>query len=172
MSRLSDIAAKIVPAGRAAELVSQWKNTGEKVVFTNGCFDILHKGHVSYLAASADLGTKLVVGVNTDSSVKRQGKGEERPVNPEDARGLLLAALQFVDLVVLFDSDTPLELIRGLLPSVLVKGADYDANEADPSSKKFIQGREEVLAAGGEVRTIDLVPGFSTTAIIGKVRSK
>lgn len=170
MSKLSDTLGKLQSAEQAAKTVAGWKAQGEKVVFTNGCFDILHKGHVTYLAKSADFGTKLVVGLNTDSSVKRQGKGEERPVNPEDARSLVMASLGFVDLVVLFDTDTPLELIRQLSPSVLVKGADYDANETDPFSKKFIEGSVEVRAAGGEVKTVDLVDGFSTTNIIGKLR--
>ena len=170
MSRLTDIQNKIQNAESALETVNRWKSAGEKVVFTNGCFDILHKGHVTYLAESANLGTKLVVGLNTDASVKRQGKGEERPVNPEDARSLVMASLAFVDLVVLFDTDTPLSLIKKLLPSILVKGADYDAAETDPASKKFIEGSREVKASGGEVKTIDLVQGFSTTGIIQKLK--
>lgn len=171
MSRLADVIAKVQDLATARLTVQRWKEMGEKVVFTNGCFDILHQGHVTYLAQSADLGTRLVVGLNTDRSVKRQGKGEERPVNPESARALVMASLAFVDLVVLFDGDTPLNEIATLEPSVLVKGADYDANETDPSKKTYIVGSKEVRAAGGEVRTIALVDGFSTTNIIRKLRS-
>lgn len=171
MSRLSEIRSAIQDSESAKETVANWKAAGETVVFTNGCFDILHEGHVTYLAQAADLGTKLVIGLNTDASVKRQGKGEERPVNPESARGLVLASLSFVDLVVLFDNDTPLDLIRLLQPSVLVKGGDYDAAETDPASKRYIVGSKEVIENGGIVRTIDLVAGFSTTGIIQKLKS-
>jgi rfaE bifunctional protein nucleotidyltransferase chain/domain len=170
MSRLADVIAKVQDLETAKMTVRRWKELGEKVVFTNGCFDILHQGHVTYLALSADLGTRLVVGLNTDASVKRQGKGEERPVNPESARTLVMASLEFVDLVVLFDNDTPLREIVALEPSVLVKGGDYDAAETDPSKKTYIVGSKEVRETGGEIRTIDLVDGFSTTSIINKLR--
>jgi rfaE bifunctional protein nucleotidyltransferase chain/domain len=143
---------------------------GDRIVFTNGCFDILHEGHVTYLAQAAGQGQRLVVALNTDASVKRQGKGEDRPVNAESARAMVLAALGFVDLVVFFDADTPLDLIRELQPNVLVKGADYDPEERDPSSKKYIVGSDLVRAAGGQVVAIPLVEGFSTTAIIQKLR--
>lgn len=152
------------------ERISEWKSLGEKVVFTNGCFDILHEGHVTYLAQAADFGSKLVVALNTDTSVKRQGKGPERPINPESARALLIASLGFVDGVVLFDEDTPEKVIAQLSPSVLVKGADYDPNETDPTSKKYIVGREWVLNHAGEVKTVSLVPGFSTTNIVKKLQ--
>lgn len=170
MSRLADVIAKVQDLETAQLTVQRWKEMGEKVVFTNGCFDILHQGHVTYLAQSADLGTRLVVGLNTDASVKRQGKGEERPVNPESARTLVMASLEFVDLVVLFDGDTPLNEIVALQPSVLVKGADYDALETDPAKKTYIVGSKEVREMGGEIHTIDLVAGFSTTNIIRKLK--
>lgn len=137
-----------------------WKNAGEKVVFTNGCFDILHLGHVDYLEHARQLGTKLIVGLNTDPSVKRL-KGTARPVNPEYARARLLAALSFVDAVVLFGEDTPYELICSLLPDVLVKGSDYSVEQ--------IVGADVVMANGGEVKTVDLVKGYSTTATIEKM---
>ena len=171
MNQLLDIQQKIQDLATAKKTVDQWKLAGEKVVFTNGCFDILHQGHVTYLAQSASVGTKLVVGLNSDASVKRLGKGDDRPVNPESARSLVMAALGFVDLVVVFDEATPLEMIEALEPSVLVKGADYDANETDPTNKRYIVGRKEVIAVGGTVQTIDLVPGFSTTNIIQKLKS-
>jgi D-glycero-beta-D-manno-heptose 1-phosphate adenylyltransferase len=170
MSRLADVMAKVQDLETAKMTVRRWKELGEKVVFTNGCFDILHQGHVTYLALSADLGTRLVVGLNTDASVRRQGKGEERPVNPESARTLVMASLGFVDLVVVFDGDTPLREIVELEPSVLVKGGDYDALETDPSQKTYIVGSKEVRENGGEIRTIDLVDGFSTTSIINKLK--
>lgn len=170
MSALQGIIHKIKTLSEAAEQVRLWKSNGEKVVFTNGCFDILHKGHVTYLAQAADFGTKLVVALNTDASVKRLGKGDERPVNPETARCVVMAALGFVDAVVVFDEDTPLESILVLQPDVLVKGADYDAEETNPESKKYIVGSAEVRANGGTVKTVELVQGFSTTEIISKLK--
>ena len=161
---------KIQSAASSATIVSDWKKCGQKVVFTNGCFDILHKGHVTYLAKAAELGDKLVVGLNTDASVKRLGKGEERPVNSQDARAAVMASLEFVDLVVIFDEDTPLDLIRHLRPDVLAKGADYDPEELNPSAKTYIQGSKEVKEWGGSVAAIPLVAGFSTTGIIHKLK--
>lgn len=171
MNTLQEMIHKIKSLSEAAEQVRLWKTKGEKVVFTNGCFDILHKGHVTYLAQAADFGTKLVVALNTDASVKRLGKGDGRPVNPESARCVVMAALGFVDAVVVFDEDTPLETILALQPDVLVKGADYDAEETDPESKKYIVGCAEVRANGGMVKTVELVQGFSTTNIISKLKS-
>lgn len=145
-----------------------WRKENKKVVFTNGCFDILHLGHVTYLAKAAELGEILVVAVNDDASVRAQNKAPNRPINPENARAFLLAALTFVDAVVIFSEDTPLNLIQQIQPDVLVKGADYDAAETDANSKKFIVGSTEVKAYGGVVKTIDLVDGYSTTAILAK----
>ena len=170
MSRLKFLKDKIVDAKQAQLIVNSWKVLTGKVVFTNGCFDILHKGHVTYLAKAADFGNKLVVGINTDASVRRQGKGPERPVNDEEARTSVLAALGFVDLVVLFDGDTPQELIEMLAPDVLVKGADYDPEETDPNSKKYIVGSDFTRQKGGEVRVVDLEAGFSTTSIVNKLK--
>ncbi len=146
------------------ELLAQrkkWKERGDKVVFTNGCFDILHLGHIDYLEKAHNLGDRLVVGLNSDSSVKRL-KGENRPVNNEYARTRILAALQFVDAVVIFGEDTPLELIKLLQPDILAKGSDYKVTE--------IVGAEIVLANGGLVETIDLVEGYSTSKTIVKLR--
>jgi rfaE bifunctional protein nucleotidyltransferase chain/domain len=140
----------------------------DKIVFTNGCFDILHKGHVTYLAQAAQEGTRLVIGLNTDASVREQGKGEDRPINDQDARALVIAALGFVDLVLFFEEQTPINLIKELLPDVLVKGADYDPNETDPSSKKYIVGSDLIKANGGKVIAIPLVDGYSTTSILAK----
>lgn len=143
---------------------------GRKVVFTNGCFDILHKGHVEYLAQAADLGDYLIVAINSDSSVKNQGKGEDRPINKIEARATLIAALGFVDAVLEFDGQTPLDLIELIKPNVLVKGADYDPEQTDSNAKDYIVGREVVLNNGGEVKTIELVQGYSTTAILKKIK--
>lgn len=169
MTKHQQILQKVIPdLKQSQELVLRWKNEGEKVVFTNGCFDILHLGHITYLSKAADLGTKLIVALNTDSSVKAQNKSPERPINPEHARLLVLASLQFVDAVFLFNNNTPIEEIKALKPDVLVKGADYDPLETDSSKKTYIVGSKEVKSLGGEVCVIDLVDGFSTTAILKK----
>ncbi len=170
MSKNDFVKSRIVTVEDAQRKIGIWKMKGESIVFTNGCFDILHKGHVTYLAKAADLGNRLVVGLNSDASVKRQGKGDERPINPEDARQTILASLTFVDLVVLFDGDTPEDLISKLQPDVLVKGADYDPNEIDKKSKKYIVGSDAVRANGGNVEVIDLVDGYSTTGIVKKMK--
>lgn len=143
--------------------VAEWKQQGQKVVFTNGVFDLVHIGHITYLSQAAQLGHKLIIGLNADSSVKRL-KGESRPVNGQDSRAALLAAFFFVDAVVLFDEDTPQNLISTLLPDVLVKGADYQIEN--------IVGAKEVLANGGEVKTITFVEGYSSTSIIQKIRNQ
>ena len=170
MSRIQFIQDKIVDYATAKQRIATWRLKGDKVVFTNGCFDILHKGHVSYLAQSAELGNRLVVALNTDASVKRQGKGDDRPVNNEDARAIVLASLGFVDLVVFFDNDTPIDVIKELSPDILVKGADYNPDERDSTSKKYIVGSDFVSENGGEVKVIPLVEGFSTTSIIAKLK--
>jgi rfaE bifunctional protein nucleotidyltransferase chain/domain len=170
MARIQYIQNKLATTTEAVQRIAKWKLQNDKVVFTNGCFDILHKGHVTYLSKAADLGNKLVVAINTDASVKRLGKGDDRPVNPEEARAFVLSALGFIDMVVLFDNDTPLKLIQELKPDVLVKGADYDPNETDSSSKKYIVGSDIVRSYGGSVEAISLVDGFSTTGIIQKLK--
>ena len=138
-----------------------WRFQGERIVFTNGCFDILHLGHIDYLSKAADLGDVLIIGLNSDESVWRL-KGADRPVNNEDARAVVLASLSFVTAVVLFSTDTPYELIHVIQPDVLVKGADYKPDE--------IVGNEIVTLKGGQVVTIDLLPGYSSTGIIAKTR--
>lgn len=153
----------------AQALVAQWKANGEKVVFTNGVFDILHIGHVHYLNQAKAQGQRLIVGLNADSSVKRLGKGDDRPINPEEARAGVLNGLKAIDAVVVFSEDTPLNLITALLPDVLVKGGDYDPNETDESKKTFMVGSKEVRANGGTVVAIPLVEGFSTTSILRKM---
>ncbi len=151
-------------------LIQEWKAAGKKVVFTNGCFDILHAGHVDYLQAASRLGDHLVVAVNSDDSVKRLEKGAERPVNSEDNRLKLIEALSCVSSAFIFDEDTPLKCISEIQPSILVKGADYDPSETDETSKKYIVGSREVLAFGGEVSVVELTEGFSTTKLIEKIK--
>lgn len=155
--------SKIQPLAELKTMVSAWQQEGKKVVFTNGVFDLLHLGHVTYLAKAAELGDKLVIGLNADSSVKRI-KGEERPINDQNNRAALLASLFFVDGVVLFEDDTPLNLISSLLPDILVKGADYTIDN--------IVGAKEVIANGGEVKTITFVEGYSSTSIIKKIKER
>ncbi|CAN5479571.1 hypothetical protein BH10BAC1_BH10BAC1_00870 [soil metagenome] len=148
-----------------------WRFKGDKIVFTNGCFDIIHRGHIDYLAKTSDLGNQLIVGINSDASVKRQGKTSSRPLQDEQTRALILASLHFVSGVIIFDEDTPLELIKFVNPEVLVKGADYDANETNTTSKKYIVGSDIVKANKGEVKTIEFLEGFSTTAIEQKIKA-
>ncbi len=154
---------KIKIASEALEQRKNWKNNQQKVVFTNGCFDILHLGHVDYLEKSRQAGDKLIIGLNTDASVKKL-KGPSRPINNEYARARILAALEFVDLVILFNEDTPLELIKLLQPDILIKGNDY--------SIETIVGAKEVIENGGEVKTIELVPDYSTTKTIELISKK
>jgi len=160
MTKLDIIKSKIVDRQKAAKIVQQWQTNGDKVVFTNGCFDLVHRGHVEYMAIAANLGQRLVLGLNTDASVKRL-KGELRPLVDEQSRAILLAAFEFIDLIVLFDEDTPYELIKAVQPDILVKGSDYK-----PES---IVGYDIVTARGGKVETIDFVEGFSTTKLVERI---
>ena len=162
MDYLPFIEKKIAYTAKEAEnTLSLWRFKDDKIVFTNGCFDILHRGHIEYLAKAASLGPKLVIGLNTDASVKRL-KGDSRPITDENARALLLASLVFVDKVILFDTDTPRDLIDFVQPDVLVKGGDYKPEE--------IVGYDIVKAKGGEIVTLDFVEGYSTTSLIEKMK--
>ena len=160
MSTLQVIKSKIVDFSEIRELVSTWKSEGKRIVFTNGCFDVLHFGHVSYLAEAKELGDKLVIGLNSDASVRRL-KGETRPINGQMERAILLAALSFVDAVVIFDEDTPEKLIKEVRPDCLVKGGDY--------TFETIVGAEFVSSYGGNVITIPLVENFSSSLIIKRL---
>ena len=160
--------SKIVSLEMVMALVKVWKQNDEKIVFTNGCFDILHLGHVTYLAKAASLGNHLIVALNSDDSVRLLNKAPNRPIHDENARQFVVAGLGFVDAVLLFHDTTPLSTIEAILPDVLVKGADYDAKESDKSSIKYIVGSDIVLKNGGSVETIDLVIGHSTTGILAK----
>lgn len=162
MNTLNDIQSKIMTADELAKQLKGWHLSVKKIVFTNGCFDILHRGHIEYLANAADMGDILIIGLNTDNSVKRL-KGEKRPVNDQHARALLLAALSFVNAVTLFDEDTPYNLIKTVMPDVLVKGGDYKIED--------IVGHDIVESNGGTVVTIPLTEGYSTTGTISKITS-
>lgn len=141
--------------------LTAWHLNHHKIVFTNGCFDLIHRGHIDYLSKSADLGDVLIIGLNSDKSVTKI-KGQNRPIIDEYSRALLLASFSFITAVVLFDEDTPYNLISEIQPDVLVKGADYRVDE--------IVGHDIVLSKGGKVVTIDYLPGFSTSAIEQKIR--
>lgn len=157
-----------------AELAMQvklWRSQNKRIVFTNGVFDILHLGHVTYLEKARELGDVLVVGINSDDSVKRLGKGDDRPVNPETARAMIISALRCVDASVVFSEDTPIRIIEAVMPDVLVKGGDYNPDETNPESKTYIVGSDIVRRAGGSVAAIDLVDGFSTTSIITRIKT-
>jgi D-glycero-beta-D-manno-heptose 1-phosphate adenylyltransferase len=154
--------SKILSLPQAIAQAAQWQADGQQIVFTNGCFDIVHLGHIDYLEKARALGDRLVLGLNTDASVSRI-KGPLRPVVNEYARSRMMAAIQFVDLVVLFDEPTPKELIEAIRPNILVKGDDYTV--------ATIVGADFVLANGGRVETIPLVPGYSTTSLIERIKN-
>jgi rfaE bifunctional protein nucleotidyltransferase chain/domain len=162
MSSFAHIQQKIQTAEQLRDTVARWRAAGERIVFTNGCFDILHYGHLHYLAEARDLGERLVIGLNSGDSVRRL-KGPARPINDEATRAHLLAALEVVDAVVFFDEDTPLELIKTAMPDVLVKGGDWKPEQ--------IVGSDIVLANGGQVHSLPFVDGYSTTNIEQKIRS-
>ncbi len=161
MNHLETIKNKIISQDSLVGLLAIWKFQNKRVVFTNGCFDLLHLGHIDYLSKARDHGDMLIVGVNTDDSVKRL-KGNSRPLTDEQSRSMIMASLHFVDAVVLFDEDTPYELIKLVQPDVLIKGNDYKAEE--------VVGYDIVKKKGGEVVTIDLVEGYSTSAIEQKIK--
>ena len=161
MSNLQSIKSKIYTLSKLVEQSKVWRNNGDKIVFTNGCFDLVHRGHVEVLANTADLGDKLIVGLNTDSSIQDL-KGKNRPIIDENSRAILLASLQFIDAVVLFSEDTPYHLIETILPDILAKGGDYKVEE--------ITGHEVVLQNGGEVILVPFIDGFSTTNIVNKIK--
>lgn len=156
------IQAKIQSLGQLLETVQHWRSQGERIVFTNGCFDILHFGHVKYLAEARDLGHRLIVGINSDSSVSAL-KGMNRPIQDETSRTTILASLACVDAVVLFETETPLPLIQALMPDVLVKGGDWEIAK--------IVGADLVLANGGAVKNLSFADGYSTTKIEQKIRN-
>ncbi|MBI3511192.1 MAG: adenylyltransferase/cytidyltransferase family protein [Bacteroidetes bacterium] len=172
MNATEIIASKIHTPGSIKWKIAQLHFFGKKIVFTNGCFDIVHLGHVDYLAKAAECGIFFIVGMNSDASVKLLNKGMNRPLQDEHSRSMVIAAMEFVDAVILFDEETPYQLINFIQPDVLVKGADYDAAEKDAKNKKYIVGSDLVRANGGEIKTIEFVEGYSTSAIEKKISGK
>ncbi len=161
MKQVDAVTQKIFSFQQAARRALQWRLSGKKIAFTNGVFDIIHSGHIFSLSQAAKEADYLVVGLNSDASVKRL-KGETRPLNNQDARALVLASLLIVDAVVLFEEDTPLELIKSVMPDVLIKGGDYTLDQ--------IVGAKEVMANGGRVVINPILEGFSTTELISRIR--
>jgi len=163
MKTVNSIPNKIFTLQSILPQLKRWRLQNQKIVFTNGVFDILHEGHIASLSEAAANGNILIVGVNADASVKRL-KGESRPMNNEKSRALILAALVITDAVIIFEDDTPYELISSIMPDVLVKGGDYTI--------ETIVGAKEVIANGGQVKITPIVEGFSTTSIIEKMRAQ
>ena len=162
LTHLDIIKRKIIDLNQLQHALYRWRFLSKKLVFTNGCFDILHLGHIDYLSKASDLGDILIVGVNSDASTSRL-KGPHRPINNEEQSSILLAALHFIDAVIVFDDPTPLELIKMVRPDVLVKGSDYNLSN--------IVGADVVQSYNGQVKTIDFLPGYSTTLIEEKIIS-
>ena len=162
MNNLERIHTKIFDRKNLENQLAIWRFQSKKIVFTNGCFDLLHLGHIDYLSKAKDLGDILIIGVNTDNSVRRL-KGAARPITNENSRSVIIASLQFVNAVVLFDEDTPYELIKQVQPDVLVKGSDYKPEN--------IVGYDVVKAKGGEVVTIDFLEGYSTSDLEKKIKN-
>ena len=161
MNKLEMINSKILDNTRLIQQLAIWRFLSKKIVFTNGCFDIIHLGHIDYLSKAKDLGDILLIGLNTDDSVKRL-KGKNRPIKNQQERAVLLASLQFVDGVILFNTDTPYDLIKKIEPDILIKGSDY--------KKEEIVGADILQNTGGEIITIDFLEGYSTTSILDKIR--
>ena len=161
MNQISRLQSKILSFSALENQLKKWRNANEKIVFTNGCFDLLHLGHVNYLAKARDFGNRLIVGLNTDTSISRL-KGPSRPVKDEQSRLALLAGMAFVDAVVLFDEETPINIISMIQPDVLVKGGDYQV--------KDIVGHEIVLNNKGKVCTVDFLEGYSSSVLIEKIK--
>jgi rfaE bifunctional protein nucleotidyltransferase chain/domain len=151
---------KVLPRERLRLRAAEWRATGQRLVFTNGCFDLLHVGHITLLEKCREFGDKLIVGINSDASVQRL-KGPQRPLVKEGDRARILAALAATDAITIFDEDTPLELLKAFRPDVIVKGGDY--------SEATVVGAAEVRSWGGRVEIVPTVPGFSTTAIVNKM---
>ena len=162
MDTFQQIASKIQSIEKSNKTIEKWRKGKETIVFTNGCFDLLHLGHIDYLTKAKDLGSKLIIGVNSSQSVTRL-KGPTRPINSTETRAFMLAAFKFVDLVIVFEDDTPIDLISNIMPDILVKGGDY--------TLETVVGANEVMKYGGIVKIIPFLEGFSTTSIVTKIQS-
>ncbi|MCF6169621.1 MAG: D-glycero-beta-D-manno-heptose 1-phosphate adenylyltransferase [Bacteroidales bacterium] len=162
MKKIEAVSNKIIDPYKLKSQLAIWRFQDKKIVFTNGVFDLLHLGHIDYLSKAKDAGDVLIIGMNTDDSARRLNKGKNRPITKQESRSMILASLFFVDAVVLFDEDTPYELIKQVLPDVLVKGSDYKTEN--------IVGYDIVQEKGGKVVTIDFLEGYSTTAIERRIK--
>ena len=161
--QLNKLKTKIFHIEDLSQIIKEWRLDGNKIVFTNGCFDLIHLGHLEILARSADLGDRLIVGINSDKSIKRI-KGKSRPIIKEDSRAKQLAAIEFIDAVILFNEDTPHNLISSINPDIITKGGDYKKND--------VIGNELMNKKSGEVVIIPLTQGFSTTSILEKIKNE
>ena len=161
MLNLNSIKKKIFRLEELKFQINSWRDSGDKIVFTNGCFDLLHRGHVEMLAHTSDLAERLIIGLNSDESIKTL-KGESRPIENEESRAILLASLSFVDAVILFSEETPLNLIHSLIPDILAKGGDYEI--------ETIVGHKIIQNNGGEVIVVPFIDGYSSTKIINKIK--
>ena len=164
MNKIDLVKSKILSGDSLKQMLSVWKFKQKKIVFTNGVFDLLHLGHIDYLAKAKDQGDILIIGVNSDASARTLGKGSIRPITDENSRSTIIASLSFVDAVVLFDEPTPYDLIKEVQPDILVKGADYKPED--------IVGYDIVMEKGGQIKTIEFLEGYSTTAIEKKIKGE
>ena len=163
MNQISRLKSKILSFSALENQLKNWRNTNEKIVFTNGCFDLLHVGHIRYLAQAKRLGDFLIIGLNSDSSVKEL-KGENRPINSFEDRATLLSAIESVDVVIMFEEQTPENLIKDIVPDILVKGGDYNIED--------IVGYQTVMQNGGQVKTLSFYDGYSSTNYINKIKKR
>ena len=168
MNHLANIRNKI--SQEISTTIAGWKTNNNTIVFTNGVFDILHRGHIEYLAQAASFGDKFIVAINADESVKSLEKGSTRPLQDENSRALIIAAVSFVDAVIIFNDTTPIKIISNIIPDVLIKGGDYDDSENDSDNPKYIVGSDVVKKNGGKVEVIPFVKGYSTTKIEEKIK--
>lgn len=163
MNKLDEIRDKVLSDSELRSKIDEWAELKKSIVFTNGVFDIVHLGHIDYLSKAKDEGDILLVGVNSDHSARKLGKGSSRPINNESSRSTIIAALQFVDAVILFNEDTPYNLIKLVQPDILVKGSDYMPEK--------IVGYDIVMQKGGAIKTINFLEGYSTTLIENRIKS-
>ena len=170
MLRIDSIESKIIPISELDKAIGRWELKGQKIVFTNGVFDILHRGHVTLLAEAATLGHILVMGLNSDASVRTLDKGSNRPINAEQDRAFVLAGLSSVAAIIIFDDSTPYDLIKRIKPEVLVKGGDYDPAQTNSNAKNYVVGSDLQREAGRATVAIDFVQGYSTTSVVNKMK--
>lgn len=170
MIQIDSIERKIIPISELSKAIGRWELKGRRIVFTNGVFDILHRGHVTLLAEAAALGDILVMGLNSDASVRTLDKGSDRPINSEHDRAFVLAGLCSVEAIIIFDDSTPYDLIKQIKPDVLIKGGDYDPAQTNSNAKNYIVGSDLQREGGRATVAIDFVEGYSTTSVVNKMK--